>query len=85
MYDCGTPDSWLTPNSRKYFWPTPAAKFCWICAGVSARLWMATNLIVPCHCRWPVVSLPSTSANVLSQLASVPPLDGVRVAGVARR
>ena len=81
MYDCGTPDRALTSNSMKYRSPTPAAKFCWTCAAVSARLWMATNLMTPCHCRVPSISLPSTSAKVLSQLASEPPFCGIDVAG----
>ena len=63
----------LTLNSRKYFSPTPASKFCWICVGVSARLWIATRRSTPCHWRLLEVSLPSTSAKVSSQSASVPP------------
>ena len=43
---------------------------------------MATNLMTPSHWSLPVVSLPSTSANVLSQLASEPPFCGVHIAGV---
>ena len=68
---CGTSDAGaLTLNSMKYFSPTPASKFCWICVGVSTRLWIATMRSTPSHWRFVEVSLPSTSAKVSSQSAS---------------